>query len=336
MLRIGALEIEKGAALAPMAGVTDIAMREVCARFGAVFTVSEMVSAKALTMKDKKSFELMRGGGGAAPYGVQLFGNEPDVMGDAVKLLEQEPFDFLDLNMGCPAPKIVGHGAGSSLLKTPKLAGELAAAAVRASNRPVTAKLRIGWDDSRMTGEEVAKRCEEAGIALLAVHGRTRAQMYKPGVNFEAVARIKQAVRIPVLFNGDVVDAATARKALEQTGCDGVMVGRGAIGDPWLFEEIKAVLNGRTPPEPPGLEQRFTVMEQQVQGMCREKGEYRALREARKVAAGYVRGLRGAAALRRMAHSLEHLEDLAHLIDTAYQYQLEKPEQEKPPAGAPE
>ncbi len=323
-MRIGAITIEKGGALAPMAGVTDTAMRQVCARFGAVFTVSEMVSAKALTMKDKKSFQLLRGGGGNMPYGVQVFGDEPEVLSRAVELLEPEEFDFLDLNMGCPAPKIAGHGAGSGLLKNPPLAQAFAKAAVQASRRPVTVKLRIGWDDTLLTGEEIAKRCEAEGVSLLAVHGRTREQQYRPGVNYDAVAKIKRAVSIPVLYNGDVIDGQGAVKALEATGCDGIMLGRGAMGSPWVFAGVKAALNGLPIPPEPSFEERFAIMKEQIAGMCHEKGEERAMREARGVAAAYVKGLRGAAALRRMAHSLSRFDDLSLLEQTAAAYQKEE------------
>lgn len=310
----------RGAALAPMAGVTDTTMRLLCAEYGAGFTVSEMVSAKALTMNDKKSRLLLRGGGGKAPYGVQLFGQEPHVLAEAITRIENEAYDFLDLNFGCPAPKICGHGAGSALLKDPKLAGEFAKAAVKASSRPVTAKLRIGWDDKIMTGLEVAKRCEEAGVTLLAVHGRTKEQMYTPGVNYGAVAEIKQAVGVPVLFNGDVDSPGAALAALKNTGCDGVMIGRAAVGDPFLFAGVRAALSGEEPPPEPSLRTRLSVLERQVRGMCEEKGEERAMREARKVAAGYMRGLRGAAALRRAAHSLTYFTDLEDLFGLVYQY----------------
>lgn len=321
-MRIGAIEIQTGASLAPMAGVTDTAMRRICAAYGASFTVSEMVSAKALTMNDKKSYEMLRGGGGDIPYGVQLFGHEPKVLFKAVQLLESETFDFLDINMGCPAPKIVNPGAGSALLKNPKLAEEMAQAAVKASKRPVTVKLRLGWDDTTRTGLEIAKRCEAAGVTLLAVHGRTRAQQYTPGVDFDAVAAIKQAVKVPVLFNGDIASAEDAKSALGKTGCDGAMVGRAAMGNPWLFSQIKAVLEGNPPPQLPTMEQRFAVMKQQIRAMCDEKGEEHAMREARGVAAAYVRGLRGAASLRRQAHSLTYFADLDALMAQAFEYQL--------------
>lgn len=316
---IGQLKINAGAALAPMAGISDAAMRRLCAKYGAIFTVSEMVSAKALTMGDKKSMQLLAGGGGEAPYGVQLFGQEPQVFYEAIRLLEDSPFDFIDINMGCPAPKIAGHGAGSALLKDPVLAGEIAKAAVQASRRPVTVKLRIGWDEDCMTGLEVAKRCQEAGVAMLAVHGRTREQQYTPGVNYQAVAEIKAAVDIPVLFNGDIASGQDAQMALSLTGCDNVMVGRAAVGDPFLFAEIAAALSGQPAPAPPTLRQRLAVLEEQVGQMCDEKGEERAMREARKIAAGYVRGLHSAAALRRCAHSLTYYTDLADLKELVYQ-----------------
>lgn len=328
VLRIGNIELNAKAALAPMAGVSDLALRNLSAGYGAAFTVSEMVSAKALTMGDAKSFRLLRGRGGNVPYGVQLFGAEPDVMAEAIHRIAGEDFDFLDLNMGCPAPKIAGHGAGSALLKTPALAGEIAKAAVRASARPVTVKMRIGWDDDTMTGVEVARRCEEAGVALVAVHGRTRAQQYTPGVNHAAVAEIKQAVAVPVLYNGDIDDAESAQFAVRQTGCDGVMIGRAAMGGPWIFAEVNAALEGRPLPPPPTLRQRLAVLQQQIEAMCKEKGEDAAMRQARGVAAQYMRGLRGAATLRRQAVSLTHFTDVAYLIEEVYRQQQNTAEED--------
>ncbi|MFV0413523.1 MAG: tRNA dihydrouridine synthase DusB [Oscillospiraceae bacterium] len=319
-MQIGGISLAGGAAFAPMAGVSDLAMRRLCARYGAAFTVSEMVSAKAVTMKDKNTRKLYAGGGGEAPFGVQLFGYEPEVMGQAVQMLEGEPFDFVDINMGCPAPKIVGHGAGSALLKDPPLAEEMARAAVKAGSRPVTVKLRIGWDGNTLTGLDIARRCEAAGVSLLTVHGRTQAQMYAPGVDFEAVAQIKRAVSIPVLYNGDVTSGASALEALQKTGCDGVMVGRGAMGAPWVFAEIKAALQGRPLPAPLTLRQRFALLDEQIRGMCEDKGEAVALRQGRGVAIAYMRGLKGAAALRRQAGALTHYTDLARLIESAYEY----------------
>ena len=333
-MRIADLPLGSGAALAPMAGVTDAAMRGICARFGAVFTVSEMVSAKALVMSDKKSRRLMLGGGGSAPYGVQLFGAEPDTLAEAVRCIEDIPFDFVDINMGCPAPKIVQGGQGSALLKNPALAGQIAAAVVVASPKPVTAKLRIGWDEKALTGKEVALRCENAGVALLSIHARTREEMYRPGVHYDIVAEIKQAVKIPVLLNGDITDGPMAAEALRQTGCDGVMVGRGAMGRPWVFRDITAALRGEEIPPPPPLTERFALLDEQVQALCRQMGEENGMRHARGVAAHYMRGLRGAAALRRQAVSMSRYADLAALLAQAYDCQQRSgiEEDDTPPA----
>lgn len=315
------LTLPAGAALAPMAGVSDAALRRLCSAHGAIFTVSEMVSAKALAMGDKKSRTLLLGGGGQAPYGAQLFGYEPQAIAEAIHLIEDIPYDFLDINMGCPAPKIVSHGAGSALLRNPVLAQQIAAAAVKASTRPVTVKLRIGWDDAHKTGLEVAKRCEAAGVTGLVVHARTREQQYKPGVDYAAVAAIKAAVGIPVLYNGDVTDAKSALYAIAQTGCDGLMVGRGAMGNPWVFAEIQAALAGAPLPLPPTLSQRFDALQAQVQALVETRGEDAGMRAARGVAGSYMKGLKGAASLRHAAYSLEKYTDLNRLIADAYDYQ---------------
>ncbi len=324
-MHIGAIELKKGAALAPMAGATDAVMRRLCAEYGAVCTVSEMVSAKALTMGDRKSALLTRGGGGCAPYGVQLFGAEPGVMAEAAGIVcdrrGKAPFDFIDINMGCPAPKITGSGAGSALLKDPARAGEIAKAVRRAvpDEIPVTAKLRVGWDAGTLTGVEVAKRCADAGLAMLTVHGRTRAEMYRPGIHAEETARIKAAVSIPVLANGDVTSAGDALRLLEETGCDGVAVGRGAMGNPWLFREIAAALAGEPIPAPPPLSERLRVLRRHIYELCEEKGEWAAMQQARSHAGWYMRGLRGAAALRRDCCALQTFSDLDRLIERAYE-----------------
>lgn len=318
---MGGISLAAGASLAPMAGATDKAMRTLCAQYGAVCTTSEMVSAKALTMGDRKSPLLMAGGGGDAPYGIQLFGAEPQSMGEAAAMLcagkYRVAFDFIDINMGCPAPKITGSGAGSALLKTPALARDIVRAVVRAANVPVTVKLRIGWDDMCMTGREVARYCEDAGAALLTVHGRTRAEMYTPGIHAGEITRIKQAVHIPVLANGDVTSAQTAAALLEQTGCDGVAVGRGAMGNPWIFREIAALMRGEALPAPPTLNERFDVLRAHIYAMCEDKGEYIAMQQARSHAAWYMHGLRGAAALRRQCCAMTQFADLEDVIDAA-------------------
>lgn len=321
-LTIGHLKLKPGAALAPMAGVTDTTMRRLCAEHGAVCCVSEMVSAKALTFGDQKSPKLMAGGAGDAPYGIQLFGAEPESMGEATAMVAggkyRVPFDFIDINMGCPAPKITGSGAGSALLKQPELAGEIARAVVRhAGAYPVTAKLRIGWDDSILTGVETAKRCEDAGVCMLTVHGRTRAEMYTPGIHPDKIAEIKAAVRIPVLANGDVTSAQEAIALMEATGCDGVAVGRGAMGNPWLFAQIAAAMRGEAIPPPPTLQERFAVLRRHIYDMCEDKGEFVAMQQARTHAAWYMHGLSGAASLRRACCGMTHFADLEQVIAQA-------------------
>ncbi|MEG1070097.1 MAG: tRNA dihydrouridine synthase DusB, partial [Ruthenibacterium sp.] len=320
--------IANGASLAPMAGVTDKTMRHLCAAHGAVCTVSEMVSAKALTMGDKKSPQLMAGGGGNVPYGIQLFGADAQTMGEATAMTAggkyRVPFDFIDINMGCPAPKITGGGAGSALLKNPILAGEIAKNVVQnAQNFPVSVKMRIGWDEDTLTGIEVAKRCENAGVAILTIHGRTRAEMYVPGIHTEAIAAIKAAVSIPVVANGDVLSAEDAVKLLADTGCDGVAVGRGAMGNPWLFAEIAAVLHGMPAPEKPSLQERFRILRKHIYDMCEDKGEFVAMQQARTHAAWYMHGLHGAAQLRRECCSMLHFTDIDEIIAQAVDLQRE-------------
>lgn len=315
-MKLGTIQLRPGAALAPMAGFTDAAQRRMAARFGASFTVSEMVSAKALTLGDKKSPKLIENGENCAPYGVQLFGAEPETMAEAARLIAGYKFDFYDINMGCPAPKITGSGAGSALMKNPALAGDIAAAVVKAAgSRPVTVKMRLGWDADTLTAVEIARRCEEAGVALLAVHGRTRDEMYRPGIHADQIARVKAAVGIPVLANGDVDSPESARQLLDATGCDGVMIGRGALGAPWLFEQITAMLEGKDIPPAPRLARRMELLREQVADMVAEKGEYVALTQARSSAVYYMRGLRGAPALRRACCSLTSLSDLDALIE---------------------
>lgn len=319
-MQFGSLPIGPGAALAPMAGFTDTACRAMAARHGAAYTVSEMVSAKALTFGDKKSARLIAGGGGEAPYGVQLFGAEPETMGEAAGLIQKYQFDFIDINMGCPAPKITSSGAGSRLLLDPDLCGRVTGAVVKNSGgHPVTVKLRAGWDDQHITAVQVARACEAAGAAAIAVHGRTREQMYAPGtLDLKIIAAVKAAVKVPVIGNGDIASAADALAMIEATGCDGVMVGRAALGDPWLFAEIKAALAGQPLPARPGLCERMAALRRQIYEMCEEKGEWTAMPQARSQALYYMKGLKGAAALRRACCELQHFSDVDRLIDKVY------------------
>lgn len=319
------LQIPAGAVFAPMAGLTDAACRRLMADHGAAWTVSEMASAKALTFGDRKSFALLRDPDPHGIYAIQLFGAEPETLAKAILLVQEKgiPFDILDINMGCPAPKITSSGAGSRLLLDPPLCGAMVAAARKAlgDDTPLTVKMRVGWDADHMTGVEVAKQCEGNGADLLAVHGRTREQMYIPPIDAAAIGAIKAAVSIPVLANGDVTTAEGALDLLEKTGCDGVMIGRGALGDPWLFERVGAALRGQQPPPEPTLNQRMAALRRQIYEMCEEKGEWMAMPQARSQAMHYMKGLRGAASLRRYCSMLEHFTDVDKLIDAVYRLQ---------------
>ena len=319
------LEIPVGAVFAPMAGLTDAACRHLMADHGAAWTVSEMASAKALNFNDAKSFALLKDKHPHGLYAIQLFGAEPAALEKAVYAVQEKgiDFDILDINMGCPAPKITNSGAGSKLLLDPPLCGQMVAAARRAlgDEKPLTVKMRIGWDETNLTGVEVAKQCEGNGADLLAVHGRTREQMYVPPINAEAIAEIKAAVGIPVLANGDVTTAEGALELLRRTGCDGVMIGRGALGEPWLFDRVRAALLGQPAPAEPTLNQRMNTLRAQIYEMCEDKGEWLAMPQARSQAIHYMKGLRGAAALRRYCSMLEHFTDVDTLIDAVYKLQ---------------
>lgn len=319
------LQIPAGAVFAPMAGLTDAACRRMMADHGAAWTVSEMASAKALNFGDRKSFALLKDPDPHGIYAIQLFGAEPETLAKAILLVREKgiAFDILDINMGCPAPKITSSGAGSHLLLDPPLCGAMVAAARKAlgDDTPLTVKMRIGWDADHLTGVEVAKQCEANGADLLAVHGRTREQMYIPPIDAGAIAAIKQAVTIPVLANGDVTTAEGALELLEKTGCDGVMIGRGALGDPWLFDRVRAALLGEEMPAEPTLNQRMAALRRQIYEMCEEKGEWLAMPQARSQAVHYMKGLRGAASLRRYCSMLEHFTDVDKLIDAVYRLQ---------------
>ena len=314
-LKIGTVELQGRAVLAPMAGAGDRAFRETCARFGAACTVSEMVSSKALEFGDKKTHELMELGGDARPAGIQIFGSEPAVMAQAAKRAMEFSPDFIDINMGCPAPKITGPGAGSALMKNPRLCGEIVAAVAAAVPVPVTVKMRAGWDEGSVNAVEVASICEQAGAAAVAVHARTRSQMYEPPADWGIIKAVKEAVKIPVVGNGDVTGAQSAALMLEQTGCDAVMVGRAALGNPWIFRQINDYLTEscRIVP-PPELCERMLVMMRHIDLMCRYKGEHRAMNEARKHVGWYLRGMRGAAGFRRRAGFLETRAQLEVLV----------------------
>ena len=313
-LKIGNLEIKGRAALAPMAGAGDRAFREICSAFGAAFTVSEMVSAKALQMGDKKTPQLMELGS-ARPSAIQIFGSEPETMAAAAKQAIEFKPDAIDINMGCPAPKITCSGAGSALMKNPVLCGEIVSAVKDAVNIPVTVKMRSGWDISSINAVKVAKICEKAGASAVTVHARTRAQMYEPHADWNIIKEVKQAVGIPVIGNGDVTGAQQAALMLEKTGCDAVMVGRAALGNPFVFREINAYLTNecRIIP-PPEINEKMLVMLKHISLMCKYKGETRAMKESRKHVGWYLKGLRGAAGFRRRTSTLETYAQLEWLV----------------------
>ena len=315
-MEIGSLKINGHASLAPMAGVADRAFRELCVGYGASYVVSEMISSKGVSLGDRKSKQLMQLSDAERPAGVQIFGNDPEIMAESVKTVLGVHPQFVDINMGCPAPKIAGNGGGASLMRNPELAEQIVAAVKKACGEiPVTVKIRAGWDFDTINAVEMAKRAENAGAA--AVHGRTRQQMYAPPVNHEIIAEVKKAVSIPVVGNGDITDGITAAKMLEDTNCDFLMVGRGALGRPWVFQQINAYLNeGRILPEPP-VSERMRVMLNHIQMLCTYKGERVGIREARKHATWYTKGIRDAAQFRRelgMLESIAQLEEIAYKI----------------------
>ena len=310
---VGRQEIRGFAALAPMAGVADRAFRRLCVDYGAAYVVSEMVSCKGLCFGDRKSEELLVLDEGEHPAAIQLFGDDPDIMARAAEKAMAAGPEIIDINMGCPAPKIAGNHCGSALMREPELCRRIVAAVAGAVDVPVTAKIRKGYSREEVNAVEVALACEAGGAAAITVHGRTRDQMYAPPVDWDIIREVKRAVKVPVIGNGDMTDAVSAAALYEHTGCDLVMVGRGALGAPWVFAQIQAYLgSGVRLPDPP-VAKRMAVLYRQAQMTVECKGERTALREIRKHAAWYMRGLRGAAGFRAKAGEVETLDDLAAL-----------------------
>ena len=312
------LSIPTGAVFAPMAGLTDAACRHLMADHGAAWTVSEMASAKALNFHDEKSLALLRDKHPHGLYAIQLFGAEPESMAKAILFVREQgiQFDILDINMGCPAPKITGSGAGSRLLLDPPLCGQMVAAARKAlgEDTPLTVKMRIGWDADHLTGVEVAKQLEANGADLIAVHGRTREQMYIPPIDTAAIAAIKQAVSIPVLANGDVTTADGAVALVKETGCDGVMIGRAAQGNPWVFRQFHEFLTTGTELPGPTLAERGSLILRHLDMLLRFKGDYVGSREMRKHATWYTKGLMHGAELREKFNRAETKEDFRQIV----------------------
>lgn len=320
-MHIGSVEITGKAALAPMAGVADRAFREICVAHGAAYVVGEMVSCKGLCFQDKKSRELLELDESERPAAVQLFGDDPAIMARAAELAMDYRPDIIDINMGCPAPKIAGNHCGSALMREPGLCRRIVQAVKDAVPVPVTAKIRKGYARDEVNAVEVALACEAGGADAITVHGRTRDQMYAPPVDWDIIRQVKEAVGVPVIGNGDVCSPQDAAALYEQTSCDLVMVGRGALGAPWLFSQIEAYLShGRLLPDPP-LAKRMAVLCRQVERAVALKGEKVALREARKHAAWYMKGWRGAASLRAMAGQIATLEDVYALCAKALEEQ---------------
>lgn len=317
-MRIGNVEIKGKAALAPMAGVTDRAFRELCTGFGASYVVGEMVSAKGISFNSERSKELMVLSDNERPAAVQLFGSEPQTIAEAaITAIEYKP-DIIDINMGCPAPKISGNGSGCALMKNPDLCGEIVEAVSKAVSVPVTVKIRKGWDDKSINAVEVAKICEQAGASAITVHGRTREQFYSGKADLEIISEVKKAVKIPVIGNGDITNANDAAQMLEKTNCDMVMIGRGALGNPWIFMEINAWLNDLRPVSSPSPAEKVTVILRHIKMMCDYKGEEIAMREARKHVGWYMKGFKNAAELRREAGYLKTYDELIELTKKAY------------------
>ena len=313
-MKIGNVELTGYAALAPMAGVADRAFRELCMSFGASYCVSEMVSSKGIAYNSKKSAELMELSDAERPCAVQIFGSEPETMADAARFSLRYSPDVIDINMGCPAPKISGSGSGSALMKDPALCERIISAVVKAVELPVTVKIRSGFDSARINAVEIAKIAEASGAAAVTVHGRTREQYYAPPVDYDVIRDVKRAVSIPVIANGDITDAQTAKKVYEYTGADHIMVGRGALGSPWIFREINAYLGEDRLLPPPDIDERLDTLLRHITRVVELKGEYIGMREARKHTAYYIKGFKNAAKLRSMAFTMSTEDDLKSLI----------------------
>ena len=331
-MRIGEIEVRHGLFLAPLAGVSDRTFRRMARRYGAEYTVSEMVSAKALCyeQRNRKSEEASRSKTAPLaavlreeyPMSVQLFGAEPEFMAEAARLLEsgeyrgacgEIPPCAIDINMGCPMAKIVGNGEGSALMKDPRLAASIVRAVVGAVRMPVTVKIRAGWDKDSINAPEMAKMLEDAGASMICIHGRTKEQMYSPGVDLSVIRSVKEAVSVPVVGNGDIFSAADAMRMLKETGCDGVMIARGAQGNPWIFEEIRCALDG-TLYVPPTANERLALAMEHAEGIVKEKGERVGVPESRKHVAWYIHGMRGAAAARNRVMTACTLDEVKSIL----------------------
>ena len=320
-MKLGSFIIENPLFLGPMAGVTDWAFRTVCAELGANVTVTEMVSSRALVYKDKKSAALLRKNPGSV-CGAQIFGNDPEIMAQAAQLaLEISGCDFIDINMGCPMPKIANSGDGCGLMRTPELAGQIVSAVTKAVSVPVTVKCRLGWDKGSINVLDFTKRMEDNGAAMLTVHGRTRSMLYSGTANWDLIAKVKQQCSIPVIANGDVIGGETAVKCLKWTGADGIMIGRASFGDPWVFAEAAAAMTGGSYCGRPCLSKRVDTAVHQFMLAYEDKGEHIACLEARKHFAWYLRGVSHSSYYKEQISGIQTMEDI-HRIASAIRRDL--------------
>lgn len=313
-LKIGNVSLDNPFLLAPLAGITDAPTRKLCRQMGAALVYSEMVSGKALFYKDKKTSTLLHIDEEEKPVAFQVFGSEVDILGFTARELDSRENCILDINMGCPVPKIVKNGEGSALLKNLDLVHDLVEVMVKNTSKPVTAKIRIGFNDETINAVETAKAIEAAGGAAVAVHGRTREQYYTGHADWTQIAKVKNAVSIPVIGNGDVTSGELALKMMDETGCDFVMIGRGALGNPWIFRELNAAWKGEELPAPPTKEEKKKVMEYHFSEMVKLKGEYAAVREMRKHVGWYIKGLPGSASFRGMVNQITEADKLLEAI----------------------
>lgn len=328
-MNIGNIELSAPLALAPMAGITDLPFRLICRRLGCGMTVSEMVSAKGLLYKNVKTTEMLRIDDGERPTAIQLFGSVPEELAEAARMVEASGADMIDFNMGCPVPKIVNNGEGSALMKQPQLAHDILAAMVKAVKIPVTVKFRAGWDDSSRNAVEIAKAVEAAGVSAVAVHGRTRQQFYEGKADWGIIAEVKQAVKVPVFGNGDIFTVEDGLRMLAETGVDGLMIGRGADGNPWIFRELAAVLRGEERPTAPSLQERLAQAAEHLDMLIDYKGEHISVKEMRRHISAYLKGLPHAAEFRGRFHKVDTREQFMELLAeyaacAAHYYEAEK------------